>query len=124
MKSLYSDDLAFSDERLAAMMADDVVISDKKTKWSDLIREEDYWSIWFGFIIIFGSLLMWIPKVPKVGKWTTDPLDAFLITSGETTTTIFLSLFILMAALGILTAIGIAAMRTNRFFEYLAGFCG
>ncbi|MBU0520179.1 putative sulfate exporter family transporter [bacterium] len=106
------------------MMADDVVISDKKTKWSDLIREEDYWSIWFGFIIIFGSLLMWIPKVPKVGKWTTDPLDAFLITSGETTTTIFLSLFILMAALGILTAIGIAAMRTNRFFEYLAGFCG
>ncbi len=94
--------------------------SREPSRWSELIRAEDYWAIWVGFIIIFGALLKWIPKIPKVGNWTTNPLDAFI--SGDTT--ILIPLLILMIGLGILTAIGISFMKTDKFLSYLWGFFG
>ncbi len=101
------------------------VVPGGKSGWSELIRHEDYWAIWFGFILIFGSLLRWIPKVPKIGGWTTDPLDAFLVMKeGVVTGTIFVPLLILMLVLGVLTTIGIAFMRTEKIGQYLLGFFG
>ena len=46
---------------------------------SSLWKSEDWWAVWIGFLIIIGSLLQWIPKIPKVGEWTGSPLDVFLV---------------------------------------------
>ncbi|UCC43174.1 MAG: putative sulfate exporter family transporter [Candidatus Zixiibacteriota bacterium] len=96
-----------------------------KTDFSSLWKHEDYWAIWFGFIIIAGALLAWIPKIPKVGKWTDRPLDAFMtVTDGIATGNIILPLLALMIGLAVLTAIGIAFMKTEKVGTYLLGFLG
>lgn len=101
------------------------VVNSHKSRWSDLIRLEDYWAIWFGFVIIFGSLLQWIPKIPKVGDWTTNPLTAFMIVKeGLVTGNILLDLILLMVGLGMLTSIGIAFMRVEKIGRYFLGFIG
>ncbi|HHE75235.1 MAG TPA: putative sulfate exporter family transporter [Desulfobacteraceae bacterium] len=101
------------------------VVNSHKSHWSDLIRFEDYWAIWFGFVIIFGSLLQWIPKIPKVGDWTTNPLAAFMIVKeGLVTGNILLDLILLMVGLGVLTSIGIAFMKAESVSRYFIGFIG
>ena len=45
---------------------------------SALWKEEDWWAVWFGAIIIAGTLLGWVPKIPKVGSWSDDPMAAFM----------------------------------------------
>lgn len=93
--------------------------------WSELIRAEDYWAIWFGFIIIIGSILRWLPKIPKIGHWLTNPLDAFIITKeGVMTGILAVPLLLLMIGLAALTAIGIAFMRTDNIRKYIFGFFG
>jgi len=88
-----------------------------------LCKNEDYWAIWFGFAIILGALLGWIPKIPKVGKWTGNPLDAFsVVKEGVAESTIILPLLGLLIGLAILTAIGVAIMKCERVGKYLAGF--
>ena len=57
---------------------------------SSLWKHEDWWAIWFGAIIIVPSLTRLVTKVPKVGKWTDNPLTAFGIGSADGT--IFLPL--------------------------------
>lgn len=90
-----------------------------KSLWID----EDWWANWFGFAIIIGTLLRWIPKIPKIGKWTGSPLEAFQVVSGgESAVYIFGDLLILMLGLGILTAIGIAFMKRVKIGQYIAGF--
>jgi len=90
-----------------------------------LWKDEDWWAVWLGFIIIGGSLLKWIPSIPKVGTWTSNPLDAFtIIKDGVTTGNILLPLIFLMLALAILTAIGIAFMRKENVGKYFMGFLG
>jgi uncharacterized integral membrane protein (TIGR00698 family) len=83
-----------------------------------LCKNEDYWAIWFGFAIIAGALLQWIPEIPKVGKWSGNPLDALAVDGG----TILLPLLGLMIGLGILTAIGVAVMKCEKVGHYVAGF--
>lgn len=87
---------------------------------SVLWKDEDWWAVWLGFAIIIGTLLEIIPKIPKVGKWSDNPLAAF--TSGDST--IIIPLIILMLALAVLTSIAIAAMKTAPIGRYLAGFIG
>jgi uncharacterized integral membrane protein (TIGR00698 family) len=92
---------------------------------SSLWKNEDWWAVWIGFIIIIGSLLKLIPKIPKLSKWSQSPLDAFLvIKDGAVSGNIFLPLLILMVFLSILTAIGIAFMKTEKISKYIAGFVG
>jgi len=87
-----------------------------------LCKNEDYWAIWFGFAIILGALLGWT-KIPKVGKWTGNPLDAFaVVKEGAAESTIILPLLGLLIGLAILTAIGVAVMKCERVGKYLAGF--
>jgi uncharacterized integral membrane protein (TIGR00698 family) len=91
---------------------------------SSLWRNEDYWAIWFGFLIILGSLLRWIPPVPKIGTWTQRPLDAFtVVTDGAAVGTLWLPLLGLMIGLAVLTTIGVACMRSEKVGSYLLGFC-
>lgn len=90
---------------------------------SSLWKDEDWWAVWAGFIIIAGSLLQWIPKIPKLGKWTGSPIDAFLIIKdGSAVGNLIVPLLILMLFIGVLTAIAVAFMKTERISHYLGGF--
>jgi uncharacterized integral membrane protein (TIGR00698 family) len=90
-----------------------------------LWKSEDWWAVWIGFIIIFGSIAKLIPKIPKIGKWTGNPLNAFMvIKDGVTTGNMLLPLFFLMIFLAVLTAIAIAFMKTENVGKYIAGFIG
>ncbi len=90
---------------------------------SSLWKDEDWWAVWIGFIILGGALLQWIPAVPKVGKWTDNPLRAFLIVKdGITTGNILINLLILMIGLAVITGIGIAFIKSVKLSQYLPGF--
>jgi len=94
-----------------------------KSNWTSLYKDEDWWAIWIGFILLIGALLRWIPTVPKIGKWTDDPLKSFFIMKdGVVTGDIFIDLLALMIGLGLLTAIGVILMRAAPVGRYLAGF--
>ncbi|MBN1213593.1 MAG: putative sulfate exporter family transporter [candidate division Zixibacteria bacterium] len=90
---------------------------------SSLWKDEDWWAIWFGFIIIIGALAGFLPKIPKVGKWSDNPIDAFLvIKDGVTTGNLIVPLLLLMVGLAILTSVGVAVMKKEKVGKYLAGF--
>jgi uncharacterized integral membrane protein (TIGR00698 family) len=92
---------------------------------SGLWRNEDYWAIWFGCILFAGALLGWIPKIPRIGGWSSNPLDAFsVIRDGVATGNIIAPLLALMLTLAALTAIGILFLKTARPLEYVTGFIG
>ena len=55
-------------------------------KRNPLITEEDWWTVWFGLTILLVATVLGImtfsdsisaKKVPKLGKWTSSPVDAF-----------------------------------------------
>ncbi len=90
-----------------------------------LWKEEDWWAVWIGFIIIIAALLHWVPKVPKIAKWTNDPMAAFQITKdGAVASEIWIPLIILMLALAVLTSIAIAVLKTEKMGKYILGFLG
>jgi len=92
---------------------------------SSLWKNEDCWAIWFGFLIFAGVFLGWIPSIPKVGKWSANPLDAFLIIKeGDVTGNLLVPLLALMIGLAILTTIGFAFMKTEKLGHYFFGFIG
>lgn len=96
-----------------------------KSEISSLWKNEDYWAIWFGFLIMAGALLKWIPTVPKVGKWSGAPADAFLILKDTVTQgNIVGPLLLLMTGLAVFTAIGIGFMKTDKWWKYMLGFLG
>jgi uncharacterized integral membrane protein (TIGR00698 family) len=87
-----------------------------------LWKDEDWWAVWFGFVLMAASLSGLVSKVPKIGKWTGDPLAALGI--GSEDGGIFLSLLVLMVGLGVLTTIGVAIMRSEHPGKYAIGFAG
>jgi uncharacterized integral membrane protein (TIGR00698 family) len=92
---------------------------------SSLWKNEDWWAVWLGFIIILVALAKIVPSVPKIGKWTDDPISAFMIVEdGIVSGNIYVPLLALMVCLGVLTAIGIGFMRVENIGRYLAGFAG
>jgi len=88
----------------------------------DLWRKEDWWAVWFGFILIGASLSRAVTKVPKVGKWTTDPLAAFGLGGGDLG--VVFSLLALMAGMGVLMTVGIAFMKSEKPLRFALGFAG
>jgi uncharacterized integral membrane protein (TIGR00698 family) len=87
-----------------------------------LWKNEDWWAVWFGFLLIIASLTGLVTKIPKIGKWTDDPLVA--IGTGTDGGVILLPLLGLMLGLGILTTVGVAVMRSENPASYAAGFAG
>jgi len=58
-------------------------MKEQRQSWSDLYKLEDWWAIWFGSILmalvsigIIGNDSL-LGKIPKLGKWTSNPIDAF-----------------------------------------------
>jgi uncharacterized integral membrane protein (TIGR00698 family) len=56
-----------------------------ETKRSPLLMEEDWWTVWFGLAILLVATILGgmalsgtisAKKVPKIGKWTSNPADA------------------------------------------------
>lgn len=89
----------------------------------DLWQNEDWWACWIGFALIFAALAGILPKIPKIGSWSSSPLDAFLIIKESVVTgNTILPLIALMIGLGILTAIAMAVMKTKPVGQYIAGF--
>lgn len=48
-----------------------------------LVRLEDWWACWLGFLILGVALLGWTGKVPKIQRWGDDPRDAFRTVSAS-----------------------------------------
>jgi len=96
-----------------------------KNGLSALWKEEDWWAVWIGFVIIIAALLQSVPKVPKIANWSGDPMAAFqVIKDGAVVSEIWIPLVILMFALAVLTSIAIGVMKTERAGRYLLGFLG
>jgi uncharacterized integral membrane protein (TIGR00698 family) len=89
---------------------------------SALWKEEDWWAVWFGFLLIIASLTRLVIRVPRIGRWTDDPLTAFGVGSDDGT--IFLALLALMLGLAVLTTVGIAVMKSEPPGRYALGFVG
>ena len=89
---------------------------------SSLWKNEDWWAVWFGFLLIIASLTRLVTQVPRIGRWTDNPLAAFGAGSGNGT--IVLSLVALMLGLGALTTVGVAIMRAEQPGRYAVGFVG
>ncbi|MCP4631719.1 MAG: putative sulfate exporter family transporter [candidate division Zixibacteria bacterium] len=90
---------------------------------SCLWKDEDWWAVWSGFILIALTLSGVITKIPQIGKWADNPFDALvIIKDGVTAGSIFVPLFLLMIGLGVLTAIGVAFMKTENIGKYLLAF--
>ncbi len=94
-----------------------------KNGFNALWKEEDWWAVWIGFAIIIAALMQWVPAVPKIGKWTDDPMTAFqVIKDGVVLSEIWIPLIILMLALATLTSIAIAIMKSEKLGKYFLGF--
>ncbi|MFQ5930799.1 MAG: YeiH family protein [Nitrospiraceae bacterium] len=83
-------------------------------KLSTLLRAEDWWSVWFGFILILAAVVGLLTGVPRPGRWSMNPLDAFPDVT-------LLQLGGLALGLGVLTAVGILVMG-QPVPAYLQGF--
>lgn len=83
-----------------------------------LWKSEDYWAIWFGGVLFLAIILGIVTSIPKVGRWVTNPTDAFPAGTG-------LEIVLLGIGLGLLLTIGLAVMGEDwkKFFlGYLAVF--
>ncbi|MFC2150258.1 YeiH family protein [Calditrichota bacterium] len=89
---------------------------------SALWLEEDWWAVWFGFAIILCATFGWIDSIPKLGKYTNNPLDIFYtIKSGVVTGSLMLPIIFWCIGLGLLTAVGMSVMG-KKATTYLLGF--
>ncbi len=96
--------------------------TEKSSKWSDLYKNEDWWAVWLGFVVILGAVVGLIGKVPKLGKWTDNPLDIFfVIKNGEVTGDLFIPLLLLFVGFGVLSGLGVKIMGGNAL-KYAAGY--
>ena len=89
-------------------------LTDQRHGWAELYKSEDWWAIWFA-----ASILLWIglgitDTVPKIGKWTSNPFDAF-------PNEVVFPLIMLGLGLGVLTTVGTVAMKREGR-KYLVGF--
>jgi uncharacterized integral membrane protein (TIGR00698 family) len=82
--------------------------------WESLYRAEDWWAIWFAALLLVGVAVGAITSVPKIGKWTNNPLDAL-------STELLLQLGAMAVGLGLMTAVGVACMKLD-YRKYVGGF--
>lgn len=80
----------------------------------ELLHSEDWWAVWFGFILIGLSLAGLISGVPKTGSWESNPFDGLPLTTLRNAA-------LMVIGFGGLTAVGIKVMG-RRVLPYLGGF--
>ncbi len=51
----------------------------RSSKLSPLWKEEDWWAVWFAFLIILGAITGVVDRVPKIGKWEGNPVTVFKV---------------------------------------------
>ena len=89
-------------------------MSDQKQSFSDLYKKEDWWAIWFAAILVIVTAAGIVEKVPKLGKWSSNPFEIF-------TNELLISLGLLFVGISILTVVGVAVMKED-YKKYIAGF--
>jgi len=93
-------------------------MSSEKSSWSDLYTKEDWWTIWFAAVLIIIVSVFKAAeaafKVPKIGKWVSNPIDAF-------PAELLFPLVLLFVGIGFLTLIGVAVMKQDPK-RYIAGY--
>ncbi|MFZ7103136.1 MAG: YeiH family protein [Peptococcaceae bacterium] len=83
------------------------VVTSSKFKWSDLVKKEDWWSIWIGLIVIIIAALSkstgaFAFKASKIATWGTEKAPSiFSSVDGQ-----LLGLIFTMVVLGALFALG------------------
>lgn len=83
---------------------------------NNLLKTEDWWAVWIGLALLALAVARVVPALPKTNLWTTNPLQTFSPSS-------WLSVLIVLAGFGVLTAIGTAIMGGS-VKRYLPGFVG
>jgi len=96
-------------------MSENNLVENSKTKLSDLWRLEDWWTVWFGGILLFLTSVGLVKIVPKIGKWTNNPVEAI-------PSDLIIPLIILFVLITILLSIGIAVMKSEKLSRYIPGF--
>ena len=87
-----------------------------KSSWRDLIKLEDWWAIWLGFILLGTVFLGAVESVPKMPGWAWG--DVAALTSGIH----FGSLIVLAVGLCVLFGGAIAVMGKDRVLSFVPGF--
>jgi len=86
-----------------------------KVVWSSLWKNEDWWAVWLGFLVLALAALRVVTWLPKMSGWSTNPSIAFEIR--------ILPYFILLGiSLLTLTSIAVLAIKKDDIKGYLTGF--
>jgi uncharacterized integral membrane protein (TIGR00698 family) len=89
-------------------------MANKGIDWSSLWKKEDWWAVWMAAVLIILAIGKVIVKMPKIAKWTSDPMTA--LAAGTIPLIIMVGLVLL-----VITLIVIAVMKEN-VKAYIAGF--
>jgi uncharacterized membrane protein YadS len=79
-----------------------------------MLRKEDWWAVWLGFLILAAAATRLIPSLPTISKWTANPATAISI--GDLPY-FFLLCFLLLT----LTSIAVLAMK-EKMKSHWTGF--
>lgn len=82
------------------------------------LKSEDWWAVWIGALVLLLAATGLVPHAPKIGTWTTNPLDAYSAPGGG-------SIFWPMAALWAgLAAVFVICIRVlgGRIWTFLLAF--
>ncbi len=82
------------------------------------LKSEDWWSVWIGVLILILSATGLVSHAPKIGTWTTNPLDAYTTKDGGN---IFVSLLFLWGGLSLVFMSCVRALG-GRVWTFLLGF--
>lgn len=89
----------------------------KQPKWSDLYKQEDWWTVWIGFILL-GTVFSGIVKeVPKIRDW----LGIDIVSALPPEEPIY-KLMMLAIGLGFFFTVGNLAIKGKKGFNILPGF--
>jgi len=86
----------------------------RRSGWRELYSSEDWWAIWFAAILMILIVAGLVDSVPRVGKWTSNPLDALSVDFG-------MGLAIMAVGMAVMTTAGIRVMQ-GAWKQYLGAF--
>jgi uncharacterized integral membrane protein (TIGR00698 family) len=61
----------------------EIVVDEKRSGWAELIRGEDYWSIWLGIILFLIAVVFIVPNPPKDMQANFDKANATMQKESE-----------------------------------------